>query len=344
MRKYSKKRAHLRIEIAGMFASAVLLWALLMASSPVPTRAAKQEPQGEVVANLAAGHVLFCVTKTAIIVAATQETVEKGSREPAVLAVSNRRIGVLLGAVEWNTTAKGAKAVRLDAELPTVAANATRRTGDKTIDRSQPSDIEEIGVGMLETLRPLVDQIHHKLDLKPDESLTELLLADYVEDYGPEIWRLDFRVKQEDLGNDYWNTRVLRPAYTQLYPPEKGQPRTFVEVQYPQTLSQPGLLERLVRHDPSVENMRNASPEFTKATTLVVTGLSEKADAMPIVDFMRAAMPVVSGSNGPLVMALLDGNRGFQWVLAPQEKLPAPTETKPEEPGAPSLRRYNPSP
>ena len=98
------------------------------------------------------------------------------------------------------------------------------------------------------------------------------------------------------------------------------------------------------RHDPSVESIRNASPEFTKATTLVVTGLSEKADAMPIVDFMRAAMPVVSGSNGPLVMALLDGSRGFQWVLAPQEKLPAPTETKPEEPGAPSLRGYKPSP
>jgi len=78
-------------------------------------------------------------------------------------------------------------------------------------------------------------------------------------------------------------------------------------------------------------------------TGLPITGI-EKADAMPIVDFMRAAMPVVSGSNGPLVMALLDGSRGFQWVSAPQEKPPAPTETKPEEPGAPSLRRYQPSP
>jgi hypothetical protein len=305
-------------------------------------RAAQQQPQGEVAANLAAGRVVFCVTKTAIVVAATQENVEKGSRAPAVVAVSSRRIGVLLGAVEWNTTAMGAKAVRLDAELPTVAANATRRSGNKQVDADQPNDIEEIGIGMLESLRPLVDQIHHKLDLAQDESLVELLLADYVEDYGPEIWKLQFRVRQENLGNDYWVTRVLRPAYTQLYPPEKGQPRTFVEAQYPEKLSQPGLLQRLGRHDPGVENIRNASPDFTKAIGLVVAGNSEKADAKPVVDFMRAVMPVVSGTDTRLVMGLLDGDRGFQWVLPPEEKLPTPTETKPQEPGAPSLRKYTP--
>jgi len=76
----------------------------------------------------------------------------------------------------------------------------------------------------------------------------------------------------------------------------------------------------------------------------VVTGLSEKADAMPIVDFMRAAIAVVSGSNGPLVMALLDGSRGFQWVLAPQEKTARAYRDETEEPGAPSLRGYKPSP
>jgi hypothetical protein len=153
---------------------------------------------------------------------------------------------------------------------------------------------------------------------------------------------LQFRVRQENLGNDYWVTRVLRPAYTQLYPPEKGQPRTFVEAQYPEKLSQPGLLQRLGLHDPGVENIRNASPDFTKAIGLVVAGNSEKADAKPVVDFMRAVMPVVSGTDTRLVMGLLDGDRGFQWVLPPEEKLPTPTETKPQEPGAPSLRKYTP--
>src|ERR1700732_382459 len=71
---------------------------------------AQQEQSGEVAATLAAGRVIFCVTKTGIVVAVAQESVEKGSREPAVVAVSSRRVGVLLGAVEWDTTAKGAAA------------------------------------------------------------------------------------------------------------------------------------------------------------------------------------------------------------------------------------------
>ena len=336
-----------RPRAAAQFVFAALIAVAAFPTSSVPV-AARQEPSGEVAADLAAGRVIFCVTKTGIVVAAAQESVEKGSREPAVVAVSSKRIGVLLGAVEWHTTAKGATPVRLDAELPTVAGNATRRSGDKNID--EPNEIEEIGIGMLETLRPLVDQIHHKLDIAPDESLVELLLADYVENYGAEIWRLQYKVRQESLGNDYWSTRILRPAYTQLYPPEKGQPRTFVEVHYPEKLSQPRLLDRLSRHDPAIEAPRTASPELSKAIGLVTGGNSEKAEAPPVIDFLRTVTPLLSGPNpgpgaGPgerIVMAQLDALRGFQWVLPPEQKLPAPTETKPEEPGAPSLRKYTP--
>jgi hypothetical protein len=73
-----------------------------------------------------------------------------------------------------------------------------------------------------------------------------------------------------------------------------------------------------------------------------------------VINFLRAVTPIVSEpAAGPsaasgarkddrIVMALLDAARGFQWVVPPEEKLPAPTETKPEEPGAPSLRKYNP--
>jgi hypothetical protein len=350
MKVMNPKNSDRRDLRTAVFVAALLVMACVAAvPAPLP---AQQEQSGEVAATLAAGRVIFCVTKTGIVVAVAQESVEKGSREPAVVAVSSRRVGVLLGAVEWNTTAKGATPVRLDAELPTVAGNATRRSGNKNID--EPNEIEEIGIGMLETLRPLVDQIHHKLDIAPDESLVELLLADYVEDYGPEIWRLQYRVRQESLGNDYWSTRVLRPAYTQLYPPEKGQPRTFVEVQYPEKLSQARLLDRLGRHDPAMEAPRSASPELTKAIGLVTGGSSDKADAAPVINFLRAVTPIVSEpAAGPsaasgarkddrIVMALLDAARGFQWVVAPEEKLPAPTETKPEEPGAPSLRKYNP--
>ncbi len=63
-----------------------------------------------------------------------------------------------------------------------------------------------------------------------------MLLADYVENYGPEIWSLKYRIQQDNLGNDYWETHILRPAYYQLYPPEKGSARTFMEAQYPSSL------------------------------------------------------------------------------------------------------------
>jgi len=183
------------------------------------TSPAQENGAGEIVANLATGRVIFCVTRDAIIVAATSGGGEIGSRAPAVLPVSSGRLGVLLGAIEW-AAPDMAKATRFDAELPPVAANALRRPSQKPA--QEPSEIEDIGVGMLELIRPLVDQIHHKLDLAPDEPLVELILADYVQDYGPEIWSLQYRVRQENLSNDFWRTRILRPAYVQLYPPEKG--------------------------------------------------------------------------------------------------------------------------
>ena len=93
----------------------------------------------------------------------------------------------------WNQGSAG-KTVRLDAELPQAAANATRRPTQTNVapDPNEPSDIEQIGVGVLELLRPLVGQLHRKLDLAPDEPLVELLLADYAENYGPEIWSLKY--------------------------------------------------------------------------------------------------------------------------------------------------------
>jgi hypothetical protein len=318
-------------------------WAVILSlcttavfSGPI---AAQEQRGGEVAATLSVGRVVFCVTKTGILVAAARGTGEKGSHPPAVVAVGSRRVGVLLGAAEWNTGGN-TKPMRLDAELPVVAANATRRNGEKNID--EPHEIEEIGIGVLETLRPLVTQIHGKLDVTADEPLVELLLADYVEDYGPEIWSLQFRIRQENLGNGYWETLVLRPAYHQLYPPEKGQPRTFVEVQYPPSANQSGLLDRFARHDAQIERIRNGSPEQSKATDAILSGNSDKAAEAPIADFLRGAVPVVTGSQAPIVMALLDATRGFQWLMPPQEAPPPPAETKPAEPGAPSLRKYTP--
>ena len=310
----------------------------------IPNLSAQDNRVGEIVANLATGRVIFCVTHDAIIVAATSGGGEVGSHPPAVLPVSSGRIGVLLGAIDWSAP-DTAKVTRLDSELPAAAANALRRPKQKPAE--EPSEIEDIGVGMLEQIRPLVDQIHHKLDLSSDEPLVELILVDYVQDYGPEIWNLQYRVRQENLGNDFWQTRILRPAYLQLYPPEKGQPHTFIEADYPASIPQLQLVERVARPDPQLDRIAHSSREVSDALALIAAGNSTKAGSSPTSDFMRAAIPLAGGNEQNLVMALLDMNRGFQWVLAPREPIPpgkTPPPSQPREPDAPSLRNRGPRP
>jgi hypothetical protein len=315
-------------------------FAFFLAVAIPPKLPAQENRGGEIVANLATGRVVFCVTHDAIIAAATSGGGEVGSRPPAVLPVSPGRIGVLLGAIDW-TAPDTAKATRLDSELPALAANALRRPAQKPAE--EPSEIEDIGVGMLEQIRPLVAQIHHKLDLATDEPLVELILADYVQDYGPEIWNLQYRVRQENLGNDYWQTRVLRPAYVQLYPPEKGQPHTFIETVYPGNIPQLRLAERVAHPDPQFDRIARSSRDVSESVAFIAAGNSTKASSSPTSDFMRAAIPLAAGNDQNLVMAVLDMNRGFQWVLAPQERIP-PGKTQPTEPDAPSLRKRGPRP
>jgi hypothetical protein len=315
-----------------LFAVAVAIFQLIGATQKLPAQASAG---GEIVANLATGRVIFCVTKDAIIVAATSGGGEVGSRPPAVLPVSSGRIGVLLGAIDW-TAPETAKRTRFDAELPAVAGNALRRPSQKPAE--EPSEIEDIGVGVLELIRPFVDQIHHKLDLAPEEPVVELILADYVQDYGPEIWSLRYRVRQQNIATDFWQTRIMRPAYIQLYPPEKGQPHTFIESDYPLNIPQLRLAERIAQADPQFERIARSSPDMSEAMAFISAGSSTKARSSLVSDFMRAAIPLAGADQQNLVMALLDMNRGFQWLLPPQEPIP-PGKTQPTEPDAPSLRK-----
>jgi hypothetical protein len=339
------RRAWLGVAPVLAFAATFVLLA-----HPAPARQnSPQQPSEEIVATLSAGHVVWCVTREAILVAAVGGGDEQGSHLPAILPIGSFRMGVLLGAVDWNQGSAG-KAVRLDAELPQAVSNATRRpiqtNANAAPDPNEPSEIEQIGVGVLEVLRPLVGQLHRKLDLAPDEPLLELLLADYVENYGPEIWSLKYRIRQDNLGNDYWETRILRPAYYQLYPPEKGSAHTFMEGQYPASLPQLGLVARLAQNDPQIEAIRSASTDIDQAATTISQGHSDKALGAPVADFLRAALPAIAGKPAGLVLAEVDARRGFQWLVPPKEAPPAPstTQTKPSEPGAPSLRKYIPPP
>src|SRR6267378_3207686 len=175
----------------------------------------------EVAVNLAEGRVVICAAKDGIIVATADEHTEPGSRQPVVVTLSALRAGVLLGAVEWIQPESSDKPIRLDGEL--------------------------------ERVREVAGQLHHKINLGEDEPLLRLVLVDYVPDYGPEAWLIDYHIHQDALASDYWRTRVLRPSYKQLYPPEKGQPHTLIEVRYPpanRAAAAPELLDLLRQNDP----------------------------------------------------------------------------------------------
>jgi hypothetical protein len=319
--------------------------AAFLAGPTVPLQAAPQLSVSQVTIQRADGQVVFTVTKDAILAATVAASAQTGATplalQPTIVPLGSGRIAVLMGAIGWTESTAG-KSMRLDAELPPAARAAMQPASGE----SQPDlagDIEAIGVTILELLRPMVREVHTKLDLATDEPLVQVLLAGYAEGYGPEIWSLSYRVQQRNLGNDYWDTRPLRPAYTQLYPPEKGQPHTFVEVQYPPKAAPLGLL-RATQSDSRVQRIRASSEQTNEALTAILNGESRKASSRPTADFIRAAIPLLAGEQARLAIAALDERYRFQWILAPEDALAPPPETETQQEQPPSQQRQTERP
>ena len=295
----------------------------------------------EIAVNLTQGRVVICAAKDGIIVATFGVRGEPGSRTPAVMSVSATRAAVMLGAVEWVQPESSDKPNRLDTELPGIIGAVLNTSGRPNYSNAA-SDIEMIGVAVLERVREVAGLLHNKINMGPDEPLIRIVLAGYVPDYGPEAWTIDYHIAQDDLGNDIWRTRVLRPSYNQLYPPEKGQPHTLLEVRYPpanRAKDAPELLDLLRDNDPRLATVRAASDAMVKSMAFVVDGQSQKSLAAPVIDFLRKALPSVNPPETKLTMALVDYDKGFHFVLEPPVEDRAPADTTPREPGAPTLRR-----
>ncbi|HEX2713403.1 MAG TPA: hypothetical protein VHM88_14480, partial [Candidatus Acidoferrales bacterium] len=286
-----------------------------------------------------AGRTVVYVAGNGVVVGAVAPAAsgaEAGSHLLPILPIGGSRIAVLLGAIEWLSPASGRPPVRLDWELAGMASDAAPRRQPEPY---QASDIEAIGVALLERLHAAASQLHRKIDLKPDEPLLELLLVNYVEDYGPEVWLLKYRIAQDAWRGDYWRTRVLRPSYTQLYPPEKGHPRTLIEVHYPPEEPGPAVLDLLTHDDPQMARLRAADAPIARAIERLVRGESNKGSADDAAAFLRAALPALYGADAKLALGVLREHSGFEWLVEPPE-LPQPAkEGKPREPGAPTLRK-----
>jgi len=312
-----------------------LLAALSLAVTSAPTRA----QEDEIVANLAGGRVVIYVARDAIIFGAIDHPLEAKSVPPRVAELGSSHIGIFFGASEWQVPAQP-KPIRLDRDIPDVRPIGT--PGYRAPDTSE-ADLETIGVNFLEKLRPLVSQLHHKIDLKPDEPLVEIVLIGYgPRDYGPEVWLVDYGAEQESVSatSDFWQTHILRARFTQLYPPEKHQPKTIVEMRFPANLQDIPLTGLIQQNDPRIAQLRSSDARFAKVVEQIERGQANKSVSQDAADFLRAALPVLAG-DAHFIEGMMGEAGGFEWIVPPEEPVDKQqrAQDKDRPPDAPTLRR-----
>ena len=332
-RPFTKRRSQ-ESRQRGLVSCAFLLLLSFVALAPP---ALAQDREDEIVANLAGGRVIVHVAKDVIIFAAIDQPVEPNSIPPRVAGVDSSHIAVLFGASEWRIPADP-KPIRLDRNVVRLGGREARE--DATPEEAEP-DLELIGTAFLEKLRPLVGQLHHKVDFSPNDPVFEMIIIGYAPgDYGPEVWVAEYHMEQQEVatrGEEYWQTRLLRPHFTQLYPPEKHAPRTLVESRYPAGLKGPTLEEMVKSNDPRISALlQNA--RFGKVLENLRGGSAQKATAADSVEFMRAAVPLLAG-NSSYVIGTLEEQHGLNWVVPPTEPVEKAQEDKNRPPDAPTLRR-----
>jgi len=299
---------------------------------------AQEGHEDELVANLAGGRVIVDVAREGIIFAALDQPVEKNSIPPRVMDLDTTHIGVLLGASEWRYPSDP-KPVRMDRDFQRAGTRDPHY--QRAAGEAEP-DLEILGEAFLEKLRPLVGQLHHKLDFPPDEPLFQVVVIGYApNNYGPEVWLLDYRIEQEQIParEEYWQTRVLRPRYTQLYPPEKHAPRTVLEIRYPAEVKGPTLPQLIEGNDPEIDHLGTADPRFAKVLESMHRGQTNKIATVESMDFMRAVLPLVN-DGAHFILGMMDEGGGFKWVVPPDEPVQkAEEQDKNRPPDAPTLRK-----
>jgi hypothetical protein len=312
---------------------------LLFLSQAAAWQQRQDSPGDEIVANLSAGRVIIAVVKDAILVATIENPVEPQTRLPTPVDLGSRRTGVFLGAVEWTSPASHVEIARLDRELPQLhgqVASAGPHLQQAAPD-AEATDIDSVGHGVAERLNQIAKNLHGKITLPPNEPVAELILADYVESYGPEIWQLTFTLQQAIQREDYYDTHVPLPQYRQFWPPEKGQPHTLVEFQYPPEDSTPSLIDRIRKNDPAIDKLCSADAKMREVRDRFERGESNKILAVDAIQFLRAALNIIASPNTRETFASINAETGFSWILKPPVEAPRPSAQKERPPEAPSL-------
>lgn len=327
-------RAALRTAIAAAFA------VFLACAANI---AEAQDRDDEIVATLAGGRVIVHATRENVIFIAINEPIEEtGAVPPRVLSLDSHHIGIMFGSSEWRIPAEP-NPIRLDKQLTRIANQDPNFAGSYNGD-AEP-DLETIGVAFLEKLTPLAARLHHKVDFPADQPLFKLVVIGFgPADYGPEVWTMEYRMTQEMISSrgDFWQTKVLRPRFEQIYPPDKKSPKKLVETCYPSACKGPTLQQLIEGNEPSLTKLSGSDPKWAKAADFIAKGQAQKALTPDTAAFLRAAIPLVYDKR-QFVMGTFEEQHGFDWIVPPDEPVERAKQEKPEDknrpPEAPTLRR-----
>ncbi len=311
--------------------AAVVLSSVTASAPPVPA----QGRDDEIVADLAEGQVIVHVTKDNILFATIEQAEEAGSLGPRVVSIDATHIGVLLGAAQWQIPA-GSAPVRIERSVERVG-----RPKDVPASRvaDENTDLEMVAEAYLEALRPLAEKLHHPVDFRLKDPLLVIVVIGYApRDYGPEVWLYEYRMAQEQLRGDYVRTRILRPRTVQLYPPEKHEPRTLIEVRYPPRAPAMSLQQKIQQNDLAVARLASSDPKFARVVEKIQAGKANHANATDAADFLRAAVVPLAG-KARFTVGTMSEDRGLDWLVPPEEPIQKAKEDKDRPPDAPTLRR-----
>jgi hypothetical protein len=319
--------------------SRILLTLLLLVSCNFTAAFAQNRDQEEeIVTSLAGGRVILHFARDVILFAAIDQPVEQGAPPPRLMNLDSQHVAILFGASEWRSPADP-NPIRVDRKLERISGQDPRYRGSYNGDADP--DLEIMGTAFLEKLRPLVAQLRHKIDFPSDQPIFEMVVIGYgPQQYGPEAWTVEYRITQELLTtrDNFWQTRILRPRFTQIYPPEKHAPKTLVETTFPANAQDPTLQTLLEGNDPRFSSFRGDA-KIGKALDLVLKGQAQKVDPKDAEEFLRAAIPVLYPKQH-FFIGKMEDQRGFDWILPPEEPIEkADKDDKNRPPDAPSLRK-----
>lgn len=333
----------------GVRKSVFAIASMILGTAMLPNVALSQETAGapteEIVVNLASGRVVIAVVKDAILIGTVETPIEPQTHVPTPVELSSERAGILLGAVDWFSPSTQKTLARLDIELPHLHSDTPVQQAGPHLAQSQggdeAADIEVIGQNLLERLNELAHGIHGKLDMPAKEPIAQLVIADFLSNYGAEVWTATYPIKQIQQRGDFWATSVLRPVYLQFYPPEKGQPRTLMEFTYPSEGAVPTLLSLLQNGDRRLAKVKASDPKMAEVAARFLSGESNKVQAADAIQFLRAALDAIAPPSTRQTMAIIQPETGVKWILAPPPETQQPEKLQQPQrpPGAPTLAK-----